>query len=219
MRLDSMDPDGEFIRRCHERTRTDSDFTGRDAGPDVSAKNSPYFRKPVAKLLHVIGSFSRFFTWLEDQVYIAPYLIPHIHEHPGRTEEHGNMIIMTAGMHPSRYIRSKGKARFFFYRQRIDIGPQGYGFTRLRTGYLRNKTGILCRVDLIRDAPSVQCFRYPTGRLRFFKTEFWMLMKFPAQPDNVITIQIHQIVLFHIHSLHSYIILIIINPFHYYIAI
>ncbi|MPN00146.1 hypothetical protein SDC9_147340 [bioreactor metagenome] len=80
-------------------------------------------------------------------------------ENLGRSQKHGHMGIVPAGMHTPRVFGSKRQTGLLMYRQRIHIRPQGDDFAGLSTldgGY---QTGVLLE-KAIGNAKFIELFAY-----------------------------------------------------------
>ena len=68
---------------------------------------------------------------LENQFDVALQFVFRLHQHLCRTEKHGDMAVMAAGMHDALISACKGQACLFLYRQGINIRPESHSSARL----------------------------------------------------------------------------------------
>ena len=73
---------------------------------------------------HVQGALVALFTGLEHELDPALDLVLVVHEQLCRTQQHGSMGIMSAGMHPARTLAGKGFAGLLLHGQGIHIAAQ-----------------------------------------------------------------------------------------------
>ena len=180
------DINSEHVGSAHAGTGITGNMAGIDIEPDVNGKAAVYaFQCSVFDHGRSTGGY--FFSRLESQFDRTTEVLFHIVQNMSCSQHHGNMAVMTAGMHDTGIFTGKRKACFFCYCQGIHIAAEEDGFARFaafnRSEYARfQSAGNPGYADFIEFF-----FDYFTG-IEFFFAEFWIFMKIPSHVDLVISV-------------------------------
>ena len=127
MRAMAGDLNVELIGRGHHRARHGGELACRQARPVVHAENAAH--RPAleqAIIDHGLAATFMLFRRLKNKMHHT-IEVARLGQVLRRTQQHGGVAIMTAGMHASGVLRAVGKVIALFDRQRIHVGAQADG--------------------------------------------------------------------------------------------
>ena len=128
----AFDFDAEIIAACHARAGFKIHKRSVELPPDVCAVNCiDIVQKTMLNI--VLGTVTGFFSSLKNDFYIALQIFTAGHQHTYSTKKHGNVAVMSAGMHNTRCLTAERKSGVFFDRKRVNICTESDGFSAGRS--------------------------------------------------------------------------------------
>ena len=163
----------EAVAGRHAEPGTDIDLRCLHGSPDM---------RPVNRIGSIdrsfpnrpLGTAGSLFRGLKKQADSTLQFVPHFIEDLCRSQLHGNMAVMSAGMH-NAVMSGKGQSGLFLYIQRIDICPEDKGFSRQFPVDLSSQSGMISE-QLRLDPHRLKVSRDGFCRLIFFSGQFRMSM-------------------------------------------
>ena len=122
--------DYKVIHTGHAGPRLHIDVWLLQCRPHVLAHNGIHAIKDT-RFNIVFRTVAGLLRSLENQFDVALQFVFRLHQHLCRTEKHGDMAVMAAGMHDALISACKGQACLFLYRQGINIRPESHSSARL----------------------------------------------------------------------------------------
>ena len=124
----AFDFNAEIIAACHTGTGFKIHKRSVELTPDVRAVNRiDIIQKTMLNI--VLGTMTGFFSGLKDDFYIALQIFTAGHQHTYSAKKHGNVAVMSAGMHNTRCLTAERKPGVFFDRKRVNICTESDGFS------------------------------------------------------------------------------------------
>jgi len=195
MAAPALDVNGELVGAAHPGTGVTANMAGIHIEPYMDGEAAVHtFQGTLFN--HGRSPGSHFFCRLESQFHRAAQVFSHILENMGSRQHHGNMAVMTTGMHHTGIFAGKRKSRVFRNGQGIDIAPEQNGLPGLFSFDGGQDPGLESAgnpgyTDFI------QFFFDDLASIEFLFTEFRMLMKIPSHLNLIITVFLCN--RFHIH--------------------
>ena len=120
MRRNTLDFNSEIVTACHTWTGFKIHIRCIQLSPDMCAVNSIYIvQKTMLDI--VLCTVAGFFCSLKNDLYISFQVFFFCQQHTDSAQKHGNMAVMSAGVHDTRILAAKCKPGVFFDRKCIDI--------------------------------------------------------------------------------------------------
>ena len=138
---DPFDMGEPVVRGRHHLIVADAEDAAGKVRPDVEAIDRVHILQGAAGDHGPGASGGRFFLrGLEDKAHGALQFSLTGAEEPCSPEKHGDVIVMSAGMHDSRILRGIGKLCVFRDGKRVHVRSEGYRLSRQRSAEFRNDT-------------------------------------------------------------------------------
>ncbi len=168
---------GAYLDHTHRRVLGDVDTEGRiDFGI-----------LQHARLDHRLGATGRkFLRRLEEQLHRTGKIVASLHEQSCRTQEHGGVRVVPAGVHDAGRLRSVVDLVLLMDGQRIHIGAQQdcWPIAALAAADETSHAGLGDTGAHIFDTERPQPVRHDAGRADFLKSKFWMLVQITPVGDH-----------------------------------
>jgi hypothetical protein len=174
----------EAIHARRHGSRNGGHRTYRKLAPNVKGQSGVHLRilqNPVID--HFPGATASLLGWLKYELN-GSFGDASLGEDTGGLQEHGNMCIVTTGVHPSAIIGAPGKVVLLSDGQAVHVGSEQQGLSWLIAPEEPNHTSTGARPGL--DTPLFERSHYFALRPVLFKSELRMPVKLSISLDELV---------------------------------
>ena len=103
------------------------DLSLRKRAPDMKSDHAVHAADGVEIVQHFLVAEARLLRHLEHADHSARQLLLHLVQHLGRSQHHGDVGVVAAGVHHALVLIGKFQPRLFFHRKRVDVSAERDG--------------------------------------------------------------------------------------------
>ena len=182
--LQALDMDLEVVHGGHAVAAVHADIGGVQGSPDVQAEDGVHTVQHA--VLHIVlRAVADLLGRLEDELHLAAsQLVLHVAEDLGRTQEHGHVVVVAAGVHDAVVLRGKGQAGALLDGQGVDVRAEHDGLAGA-AGVQRGDEAGVVREGLHLQAHGLHVLHQGLGGLKLLEAQFRVLMVVSASLDDI----------------------------------